>query len=71
MGEGTLRQFYTRFFKEAGRTLRKGGFLVILTGREVPLETAMGDSEAPWKMEENYEVLISGRKARLAKIRKI
>jgi hypothetical protein len=45
--------------------------MVALTGREIPIEPAMEDSEAPWKLEENFEVLISGRKARLVKIRKI
>lgn len=71
MDDGALRRFYTQFFKEAGRTLRTGGSMVALTGREIPIETAMEDSEAPWKLEENFEVLISGRKARLVKIRKI
>ncbi len=70
MDDGAIRRFYTQFFKEAGRILRKGGAAVVLAGRDVPIETAMEDSQVPWKMENNFETLISGRKARLVKMRK-
>ena len=59
-----LRRLYAAFFREARRVMADGGRLVLLTGRNVPLEEALEESGAGWRADRDYSVLISGKKAR-------
>lgn len=61
---GGLRRLYATFFREARRVTAAGGHLVLLTGRNLPLDEALEDSGAEWKIERDFRVLISGKKAR-------
>lgn len=62
---GELRGLYAAFLREARRVTAAGGRLVLLTGRNVPLDEALEDSGAEWKIERDFRVLISGKKARV------
>ncbi|GAB1483754.1 hypothetical protein MASR2M78_25700 [Treponema sp.] len=62
LGPDEILDLYSRFLKEARRILKRAGKLVLLLARDAPLEAAL---TSEWQLEEDYAVLISGRKARV------
>lgn len=68
MGDEALIELYAAFFAEAKRKLRSDGRLVVLSGRNDLIERSNARIGSVWSVEENYDVLISGKKARAARL---
>jgi len=63
-----LPQFYARMLTEFLRVLRPGGVAVILAGTKEVVETAA--EKSAFEVVKVYEVLVSGKKAAIVKLRK-
>jgi len=59
-----LGDLYRRFLAETRRILDPAGRVVLLTGRDLSLQDALDAPGSPWRIREEYAVLISGMKAR-------
>ena len=70
LDETALRALYVDFFREAARTLAADGRLVLLIGRDAPLETSVAEAGGTWLIMEDYPVLVAGRKARALRLAK-
>lgn len=70
LGEAELTALYAAFLSEAARVSAGEGRLVLLVGRSDALERALDAAGKPWRIDENYDVLVSGKKARAALLRK-
>ena len=65
-----IYDFYSLMLKEFHRVLRSNGILVILTARKDELENALSDFEEELRPLRKYDILVSGKKAAIYKIRK-
>lgn len=63
-----LPGLYRDFLAEAGRVLRDGGVLVMLVGREGPMDEIMPSLTDTWLLDKDWPVLIAGRKARVLRL---
>ena len=70
LDEAALLGLYADFLREADRVAAEGCRLVLLVGREAPLEEALARSGAAWAIAEDYPVLVAGRKARALRLGK-
>lgn len=70
MSQEELLGLYSGFLRGAFRVLKADGRLVLLLGRESPLERAMAECGEKWRIQEDYGVLVSGRKARAVRLQK-
>ena len=68
IGETELVDLYVAFLKEAKRTLSPEGRLVLLVGRSDSIEKALAASGFDGNIEEDLNVLISGKKARAMRL---
>lgn len=68
LNSNELIDLYAAFLKEAKRLLAPAGRLVLLVGRNGALEQAMEAAGGGWKIAEEYDVLISGKKARAVRL---
>lgn len=59
-----ITALYARFLREARRVISDEGRAVLLSGRNDSLRRALDANPDDWRVEEEYEVLISGKKAR-------
>jgi hypothetical protein len=75
LGRDDILGLYRDFLGQAERVLGDQGKLVLLTGRDTPLEEAIRGNAASgagrgWEKQVEYPVLISGRKARVLRLAK-
>lgn len=66
--KGSVELFYQKMFQELTRVLKNKGVLVILTGQKDVADQEI--PKHPLNILEKYDVLVSGKKARLYKIEK-
>lgn len=65
-----IQSFYTQMFHEFVRLLKPGGTIILLTAQKEILEEVINQFPG-LKIEEKYNILVSGKKAGLFKINKI
>lgn len=65
-----LTDFLRSTLEEFHRVLRSGGLVVLLLGQPKLLEACLRDAPAVWALEERYDILVSGKKASVLKLRK-
>ena len=66
-----LELFYTKMFEEMYRILVKQGIIVILSANKDLIIEILSNMKAKLQFVENYDILVSGKKAGIYKIRKI
>lgn len=64
LSEEEVVRLYGAFLTEAARVTVPEARLVLLTGRTGALEGALDAAGRPWREEEAYQILVSGKKAR-------
>jgi len=65
-----IPKFYSLMLKQFVRVLKPGGVLVILTAQKELFKKLLEGSENQLKLEEEYNTLVSGKKAGVYKVRK-
>jgi tRNA (guanine6-N2)-methyltransferase len=66
-----IREFHSLMLREFSRVLRANGILVILTARKEELESALSSMGAVFELLNQYDILVSGKKAAIYKILKL
>lgn len=66
-----LELFYTKMFEEMYRILVKKGIIVILSANKDLIIKILSNTKTKLQLVENYDILVSGKKAGIYKIRKI
>jgi tRNA (guanine6-N2)-methyltransferase len=66
-----IREFYSLMLREFSRVLRANGILVILTARKEEFESALSSMGTVLKLLNQYDILVSGKKAAIYKILKL
>jgi tRNA G10 N-methylase Trm11 len=64
-----IENFYTLMLSKMEKVLKNNGIIVLLTGRNIEIEKLLGTS-TNISIEQKYNVLISGKKASLVKLKK-
>jgi 23S rRNA G2445 N2-methylase RlmL len=60
--------FYERMLSEFRRVLSPGGVAVVLVGRKEEFESALASAREDFRLLQNYNILVSGKKAGVYKI---
>lgn len=66
-----IELFYSEMFKEFYRILAKNGILIILTARKDIMSKVLSLMSSKLKLLNNYDILVSGKKAGIYKIQKL
>jgi tRNA G10 N-methylase Trm11 len=67
--EGELQAFYAEIFREFERMLKPSGTLVLLSACKAEVDACL-EKSARLRAEKKYDVLVSGKKARVWVMRK-
>ncbi len=65
-----INRLYNSMLNEFNRVLKPEGFLVVLTARKAEFEKSVAAAPGRFALLEKYDVLVSGRKAAIYKLRK-
>ena len=63
--------FYTKILKEMYRVLVKNGIIVLLSANKIEVDNILQSMKLELKLVESYDILVSGKKAKIYKIKKI
>ena len=66
-----IREFCSLMLREFSRVLRANGILVILTARKEELESALSYMGTALRLLNQYDILVSGKKAAIYKIQRL
>jgi tRNA G10 N-methylase Trm11 len=66
-----IGDFYSSMLKELSRVLKPGGFLVLLTAQKDAFENAVKGCRDQLDVLNQYNILVSGKKASIYKIRRV
>ncbi len=65
-----LPDFYHRFLEELIRIIKVGGLIILLTAQKEIMENAIHAREMDVKLVEKYDILVSGKKASIYKLKR-
>lgn len=68
---GSVEALYSAFLTSAARVLTGGGRLVLLAGRDVAVPEILAPLSSSLEMEASHDMLVSGKKATLYKLRRL
>jgi hypothetical protein len=64
-----INEFYSLALSKMEKILKNNGIIVLLIGRNIDIETLIKPLPT-LSLEQNYNVLVSGKKANLVKLKK-
>lgn len=68
--EGSETLFYRQMMQELSRIMQSGALLILLTARKEEFEEALQNNQKQLELLHKYDILVSGKKASIYKIRK-